>query len=346
MLRLVLVPLLYLFVTAVLSFWTRPTWALTAVLPKQSPTDEALHKWCDELNIGINPSAKVLTTSASVAGRGVFAVNPVAKDEIVAVIPTYTMFHPQNAANMFPQTATALKERAQQIQQCEDNKNSEKKPRKWFSRLLRRVFRRKASSDQEEIPWQAELTEYALTAVETDHVFATWIRQWNRDDPVLKLFESGKASRDNPAALEATAGELSTMVPLMPLYKILAALTIRVEQWEHHRQFLSNNADAKEAVSMYTTLCSRTIGVAEEIVAVVPFHDMINHSFEPNLGLAFSEDETSMEIYALKDVPAGQELLFSYAAIGKEYDEDAALWMLVQWGIPVTESEWKVTTLG
>jgi SET domain len=311
----------------------RPVNTLVA-LSKPTLADELMHKWCESMEISINPSAQIITTAASVAGRGVFVLGPLSKNEIVAAIPTYAMFHPRNAGSMFPEVAATLKKRKQQCSATQTNLK-----RDWFAALKHRLFRRFRRKEDEEIPWQAELTEYAMVAVRDDHAFAPWIRQWARDDPVLKLFQSG-ATRDDEEAVDTAAKELNRMLPQMPLCKIMAALTIRMEQFESHQVYLTDPT-AAETASMYSTLCSRAIGVTEDIVAVVPFHDMINHSFQPNLGLEISDDGRYLEIYALDNIPAGKELTFCYSSIGKEYDEDAALWMLVQWGIPATESEWR-----
>lgn len=87
---------------------------------------------------------------------------------------------------------------------------------------------------------------------------------------------------------------------------------------------------------------SRTIGLDDIVTAVVPFHDMLNHNFVPNVGLELSDDGGKLELFALRDIDKGEELFLCYSSLGKEYNEDAAVWLLVQWGIPVLQSEWKV----
>ena len=276
------------------------------------------------MEIAINPSVQLLTTPSSVAGRGVFAVGPLEKDEIVAAIPTYAMFHPSNAAGMFPHVADRIK------------KQANRSKRNWLVKMKRRILRKKSP----DIPWEVELTEYALAALEEDHPFSPWISQWSRNDPVVELLKSG-VSRDNQKGIEATAKELNKMLPEMPLYKIMAALHIRFKQFESHQRYLSQPNSPKTAF-MYATLTSRTIGITDDVISVCPFHDMINHSFEPNLQLDFSADGHYLELHALSDIREGDELFLCYTKIGKEYDEDAALWVLINWGIPVAKSEWKV----
>ena len=83
-----------------------------------SPSDEIFHSWCDSMGIGINPSARVITTDKSVAGRGVFAVQDISAGEKICVIPSYMFFHPANARAMFPEKAAALRRKC-----CDKNHN-------------------------------------------------------------------------------------------------------------------------------------------------------------------------------------------------------------------------------
>ena len=319
------------------------------------------------MGIEINPSTRVITTEKSVAGRGVFAVGDLVQDEIVGLIPTYAFFHPRNCASMFPEIAAQLNtvshERAsssscpsfESSTTMTDEKGSKQN---WLGRLKRRLlFRRQQKAqtailndnnadddgEQEEFPWQVELTEYALAALKSEHPLSPWIQQWQRDDPVMRMFQKG-VTLDDQESIAATAQELQQLVPDLPRYKLLAALNIRLEQYQAFQSlFAVSNPKATDTAAMYSLCSSRTIEVAEGVVAALPFHDMINHSFEPNVGLAISDDGQHMELLALKDVAAGEELFLCYSKLGQEYDEDAAVWMLVQWGIPVSKSDWKVT---
>lgn len=144
--------------------------------------------------------------------------------------------------------------------------------------------------------------------------------------------------------ISETANKLHGMVPDIPLYKILAAIHIRLEQYEQFKKLLSD-PESTQTATLYSTLCSRTLGITDTITGVVPFHDMINHSFEPNLCLDISDDGSHMELVALKDVEPGEELFLCYTTVGREYDEDAAVWMLVQWGIPIRRNDWKVSDI-
>ena len=70
------------------------------------------------------------------------------------------------------------------------------------------------------------------------------------------------------------------------------------------------------------------------VIAVLPMYDMINHSNEPNLALSFGDEKFSL--WALRDIEEGEELFVSYKDNeNKEWDETDAVWMLVQWGIPM-----------
>ena len=310
-----------------------------ALIPSSSsPADDRMHSWCESVGIEVNPSVRLLTTPESVAGRGVFAIEPLVADELIASIPTYAMFHPRNARNMFPQVAA----RIEQQMKCpaDDAHDKQQGKRKWIPRWLRRVFRRKSMDREnhgEEPPWQLELTEYALAAVGEDHPFSPWIQQWQRDDPVQRLFDKGSPTEED---VKIAAAELHKMVPDVNLYKILAALNIRLEEYESLKPLFAEASS--QSASMYATVTSRTIGLSEDITGVVPFHDMLNHNFHPSVGLGFSDDGKNLELFALKNIAAGEELFLCYTAVGKEYTEDASVWMLVQWGIPVLKSEWKV----
>ena len=331
------------------------------------------------MGIDINPSARVITTDKSVAGRGVFAVEDIAKGEKIALIPTYMFIHPANGEALFPETAAALRQRRRRQDNSSNNNNKsaertcdssletmpgsdpEKEGRKgWLRRLKGRLFQRKQkhptittilsngnnrNEEQQERDrkWQVELTEYALAALKSDHPLSPWIQQWQRDDPVRRMFQRGVTTLDNQNAIAETVVELQQQVPDLPRTKIMAALGIRLEQYyQSFAPFFVSDPNATETVDMYNLCTSRTLDLAEDVTAIVPFHDMINHSFEPNVGLAISDDGQHLKLFAMKDVTAGKEMFLCYTKYGKEYSEDAAVWMLVQWGIPVARADWKV----
>jgi len=240
----------------VVIFSTTTVTTALALLSQPSADDTLMHSWCDSIGIAINPSVQLLTTPQSVAGRGVFAVQPLVKEELAAAIPTYAIFHPENARNMFPEVAYQLqqKQREKQQQQLPQNVDNEPtclaeesgrdestKKRNLFQRLKRRLLKRgkrgktNISADDnvghsEEIPWQVELTEYALAALKEGHPMAPWILQWKRDDPVQRLFQNGPPNLPHDSErVQATALELQQQVSNeLPIHKILAALNIRL----------------------------------------------------------------------------------------------------------------------
>jgi SET domain len=325
-------------------FWIVFHHGASALVPTSSnPADDLMHSWCESIGVEINPSVRLMTTPASVAGRGVFATEALEEFETIAYIPTYAMFHPRNGRNMFPDVADGIRER---MNRSPTDGASSKKPKKkkFLGRILRRLFQRqnkKIDGESEEAPWQVELTEYALAALSDDHPFEPWIRQWRRDDPVQRLFEKEAPTVED---VQATAAELHNLAPHLSLYKILAALNIRLETYENFKPLFRD--PSPRTAAMLTTVTSRTIGLTDDITSVVPFHDMLNHDFQPNVGLGFSDDGRKLVLFAREDIPAGQELFLSYTTTGKEYSEDAAVWILVQWGIPVSEAEWEVATPG
>jgi hypothetical protein len=171
---------------------------------------------------------------------------------------------------------------------------------------------------------------YALAAIEQEHPWSIWINQWQRDDPTHRLFESG-AAKEDANALASTADELQAMMPELSHSKLQAALSLRLDRFEKHKHFfgLSNGPST---AAMYSTLCSRAIELDDDIVGVIPFYDMINHSLEPNLAL--SCDNERFELFANRDIEDGEELFLRYTKPDEIMDETNALWTLVQWGIP------------
>lgn len=319
-----------------------------------SPADEQFHSWCDTMGVAINPSVRLITTPTSVAGRGVFSVENLVQDEIIAKIPTYAMFHPSNCESMFPEKVAQLQQQNRASCSPDEARASTitkgKGIRNLLGRLKRRLSRRKnkapaasiidSEQQPEEETWQVELTEYALEVLDSEHPLSPWIQQWQRDDPVLRMFQKG-VTMDDQESVAAVAYELQQLVPELPSNKIMAALNIRLEQYQSQKSLFVSDPTSVETVTMYNVLCSRTIEVADGIIGAVPFHDMINHSFEPNIGLAISDDGQELELIALSDVAAGEELFLCYSKVGQEYEENQAVWMLVQWGIPVFKSDYK-----
>ena len=88
---------------------------------------------------------------------------------------------------------------------------------------------------------------------------------------------------------------------------------------------------------------SRAVGLTKEVSAIVPFHDMINHSSQTNVEVRVNDDG-SFSIVASKDIDKDTELLLRYMDITEEgsWDEDKATWLLVQWGIPSSPLEFVV----
>ena len=66
----------------------------------QHPADAALASWLTSAGVS-SPKAAVVTTPRSVAGRGVFAVAPIAEDELIATIPSELILCDSSAAEVF-----------------------------------------------------------------------------------------------------------------------------------------------------------------------------------------------------------------------------------------------------
>lgn len=294
-----------------------------------SPADVSFHSWCGSVGIGISPSVKLVTTKESVAGRGVFSVEPLEEGESIVRIPTHAVFHPRNAASVFPDEAKRIRRH---------KKKALGGRRDWITRLWGKMLRREfeAGEGLDGEFWNAELTSYALVAVEEDHPWSTWISQWQRDDPTHRLISSCPRP-DDEKAISATADELRTLMPDLSHLHLQAALAIRLGRFEEHRRLAGLSDDARTA-AMYSVLGSRAIDLGGDVVGVLPFFDMINHSLEPNLALSFDGD--SFELVAKRAVGEGEELLLQYTRNDEEMDETNALWALVQWGIPTARADY------
>ena len=51
--------------------------------------------------LAVNPSVQLVTTSSSIAGRGIFAIDELDEGEIIAKIPSGLVFYPENAEECF-----------------------------------------------------------------------------------------------------------------------------------------------------------------------------------------------------------------------------------------------------
>ena len=72
---------------------------------------------------------------------------------------------------------------------------------------------------------------------------------------------------------------------------------------------------------MLTQLSTRTtatacycycLRVGQEAFAMVPFIDMANHSVEPNADFRTNTQDGSFELFTMREVRAGEEVLISY----------------------------------
>lgn len=289
--------------------------------------DIQFHSWCEAVGIVNSPTIQLATSPLSVAGRGVFAVDFIPQGEPLVTIPPHCVLTPKVAAQYFPDVA-------------EDLNRKLKRSKGWFSRLVQRHKTDKANCDDEY--WQPELTAYALAAVESENnPWAEWICQWNRDDPILRLFEDGVQPSDGER-ISAVADELKSMLPELSQLELQAAIQIRLQRFEEHRSIFfndnSNSFSRQEIARMYAILGSRALDLGDDINGVVPMYDMINHSLDPNLVFAINEDY-NLQLFASRDIYAGEELFLCYNNLEQidrnGWTELNALWTLVQWGIPV-----------
>ena len=292
------------------------------VLLSASP-DARFHSWCDQYGIA-TPFARVETTPRSVAGRGVFATDDLKQGDVAISIPEELVLHNKSGAGSFPAIAKNI----------ERKKSRFEKRNKGWRRLFKPLARR--NDDIFEFVelddfWQAELTAYSLACLDTDHPWATWISQWMRSDPVQKLFEQDGVSWENYDATSACADELNAMLPDASKDKLNAAVDLRLRRLAGLQKIF--DLDDPRATAMYGILSSRAIELGPGVTGVIPMFDMVNHSTQPNLALSFNGE--NFEMFALRDIQKDEELFICYNEDNElEWDEDRAVWTLVQWGIP------------
>lgn len=193
--------------------------------------------------------------------------------------------------------------------------------------------------------WQGMLTSFCLATLkakeEDHHPWSPWLSQWQRSDPMQSLFEKGATWRDEGDVCSCVE-ELSTMLPDVSKVKLRAAVEMRLGRLEELKTIF--DVDKEEELSlnmMYGVLTSRAIELGDGVVGVLPMFDMINHSNEPNLALSYGDEKFSL--WATRDIMDGEELFVSYKDRNteslEEWDEDDAIWMLVQWGIPMPKPQ-------
>jgi len=268
---------------------------------------------------------------------------------VIARIPTAVVFHPDNCAQCFPETAAQISENKAKagVINKEGRVNQKRKKLNWIHKVWNKVKSRIVQLeqkknlqfhhlDQDEL-WQPELTLYALEALRQGHPWSTWISQWQRDDPTYKLFCSNTKASDE-GQIDATCSELKlSFAPYLDEMNIKAALLIKILRLQEERQVIPLKDDS-ETSSMYALLGSRAVALDDHLTGIIPFHDMINHSLDPNLSLAYTSDHY-IDIYANREVQKGQELFLCYTKLNNSITSMNALWALVQWGIPIPEEE-------
>ena len=297
-----------------------------------SQVDAKFHEWCESVGI-VTPLAKLETTDRSIAGRGVFATTNIQKGDVVISIPESIVFHEYNAAGAFPTVASRLwKQKMRHRDLVEDGRQ------RWWHRFS--LPRRRLASHLYEFTdssdlWQGTLTSFSLACLDTNHPWRDWISQWKRSDPMQTLFEKGVTWRDEEEVLTCVE-DLSRMLPDVSKTKLRVAVEMRLGRFEELKTIFNLQNDVVGASKMFGVLTSRAIELGDGILGILPAFDMINHSDEPNLAMEYRE--SMFHLWALKEIPDGEELFVSYkdrSASSSGWDENDAVWMLVQWGIPV-----------
>ena len=285
-----------------------------------------------------------LNNQHSVAGRGVFSSKDLVKGEEVISIPYHVALTQGNGALNFPTLAKELLELRQ--------KNTQAPNGSFLRRLWNRIRGQTVAKESntgdiaEDDFWKEELTAYALEALEQDHPWTTWIQQWQRNDPQQTLVDQGTWTHDNlvytnfypngvAESIQTAVSDFRKMAPHIPEYKIGAAVGIRLEIVDNYLSTYRNKVPTSP--SLYSLATSRAVGLTEHVSGIIPMFDMINHSAENNVELAYNDDDGSFRLIASKDIPKETELFIRYMDVNDEegnWDEDKATWLLAQWGIP------------
>jgi len=294
--------------------------------------DVALQEWCrNKAGIALSPSVLICTTGQSVAGRGVFALEDVAKEDIIALIPAEVVFSVDNCRNQF--MGTEMEMEIELDEEVSKTKRKRGRKRRWLRNLVSKLTRTKytrttrlddsdeASTDisseitDQSTMWAPMLTRYALEAIASSHPWAEWINQWNRCDPMHEAYlemdsilrVAGAGSNKGQQSLPEydmmfeelmcrTAKKIKDMMPHLNEKHLQAAVSIRLSRLEEHFRvlgFVKKEVDLKEALELYSIITSRAIELDGDsgVTAVLPFFDLLNHNLNPNLSLEFIEND-------------------------------------------------------
>ena len=168
--------------------------------------------------LAVNPSVQLVTTSSSIAGRGIFPIDELDEGEIIAKIPSGLVFYPENAEECFPQTAEFIKKsKLKAGLETQSLKSNEKKKFRWINKLWKGFAQRATRTDNYyhmdmDATWQPELILYALAALREEHPWSEWILQWTRDDPTFDLFTSNVKPHQEEE-INIAAKKLNAMMP-------------------------------------------------------------------------------------------------------------------------------------
>ncbi|CAJ1896654.1 unnamed protein product [Cylindrotheca closterium] len=279
-------------------------------------SDSIFHDWCSSVGIE-TPAARLVTTPESVAGRGVFATEDVEEGDTVIRIPHDTLLHEYNAAVILPEVT-------------KKHKKTRRRYSRRQSRLLRPFGKKYEFAEPSDL-WQAEFTQYCLSSLESNNFWAPWIQQWQRDDPMQRLFERNVSPDDENSIIKCIAEIKKDLLPNEDPLKIRAAVDIRLRRLAELKE-LYGLADSDS--SMYGTVISRAIDLGDGTLAVIPMFDMVNHSMNPNLNLSIDFEHEMLDMKATRPIKKGEEMFVSYHDEENQDNEFGSLWSAVQWGIP------------
>lgn len=345
---LVLSPLLFLFSATTR---TRTDFECSTIRPLEK--DVNVHQWCEKVGIDVDPKIQLATTDLSVGGRGVFATDTIEKGDVLVKIPFYCVLAPSIAGRSFPDVEEELLESSRRYHLYQ---KSYGKKRYVLQKILQRIssllrIGHKHGSSKGELEakyWHIQLTAYALAAVDSDNsIWTEWINEWQRDDPMSRLFESDVTSADIDI-ISQTATELNEMVPELSHQHTEAALHIRLQRFEEEEKFFwskhsrnrkrnttKTSSDSLARRKMYSVLGSRACDLGDDIVGVVPYYDMINHSLDPNMEFQINGETDNFELYSSRRIEEGEELFICYHSKQvldqKGFDSLNSLWTLIQW---------------
>ena len=117
--------------------------------------------------------------------------------------------------------------------------------------------------------------------------------------------------------IDDTVHELLSMVPFLSSDYLRAALSIRLGRFDEDRKLVGLENNCKTS-AFYALIGSRATQLGNLPTSIIPLHNMINHSLDPNLSMV--EDEAGVKIIPTRQIHEGEELFICYTKLEEAMD--------------------------